>query len=100
MGMSTHVEGFKPADEKWRQMKALFDNCIALKISVPKEVMAFFEGDEPSADDPGVKVNQKSLVAAGAVREWFDDKHACAGFEIDVKKIPADVAVIRVFNSW
>lgn len=98
MGMSTHVSGFKPADEKWRQMKAIFDNCVALKIPVPNTVMGFFEGDEPKSDDPGVKVQQAALIKCGAVREWSDA--ARAGFEIDVKKIPADIAIIRVYNNW
>lgn len=98
MSMSTHVIGFKPVDEKWKKMKAVFDNCVDLKLPVPKEVMAYFEGDEPRADDPGVKVQEKALLASGAVREWSNN--ACAGFEIDVKKVPSDVTVIRVYNNW
>lgn len=54
MSMSTHVTGFRPPDERWQAMKAVWDACTAAKTQIPDEVMAFF-GDE--APDPrGVEV--------------------------------------------
>jgi hypothetical protein len=47
MGMSTHVVGFKPPDEKWRKMKAVWDACEAAGTDPPAAVSKFFEGDVP-----------------------------------------------------
>lgn len=83
MGLSTHAVGFKPADEKWRKMKAIFDNCVELGLPVPKEVM----------------VSEKVLTSLGAVKLWGDGG-GCEGFEIVVSKIPSDVTIIRIYNNW
>lgn len=96
MGMSTHVAGFKPPDEMWRRMKAVWDACEAANLTVPTAVKRFFEGEAP--DDEGVEVDQYVLIEAGAVRKWIDD--AAEGFEIVVANIPPDVKVIRVYNAW
>lgn len=96
MGMSTHVTGFKPPDEAWRRMKAVWDACAAANLTVPTAVERFFEGEDP--DDEGVEVDQDALIEAGAVRKWSD--YAAEGFEIVVDKIPPDVKVIRVYNAW
>ncbi len=92
MSMSTYVVGFKPADAKWKKMKAIWDACNAADIYPPKEVEYFFDGQYPS-DSPGMTANIES-----AVKEWFDE--GCSGYEVDVTKLPKDVTVIRFFNSW
>lgn len=94
MGMSTNVKGFKPPGEKWQQMKAVYDACMAANIEVPGEVSGYFENGTP--DPSGVEVRE--LTAAGALHDWKDDNRD--GFEIDVTKLPADVTVIRFYNSW
>ena len=45
MGMSTHVVGFKPANAKWLNMKAIWDACQEAEIAVPDEVGDFFRRD-------------------------------------------------------
>lgn len=57
MGMSTHVVGFIPPDEKWQKMKAVWDACRAAGVEVPEDVCDFFEGGEP--DPAGVEVMLK-----------------------------------------
>lgn len=89
MGMSTTVVGFAPPDERWRQMKAIWDNCKAAGISPPPEVEKFFDYREP--DPNGVEVELPK-------REWSND-HA-SGFEIEIASIPKQVSVIRFYNSW
>lgn len=96
MGMSTHVVGFKPPDEKWKKMKSAWDACRAANVVPPGEVMDFFNHEPP--DDSGVEVSPTALKKTGAVTEWSND-HA-SGYEVDVKKLPADVTVIRFYNSW
>ncbi len=93
MSMSTHVVGFRPPDERWRQMKAVYDASKAAGIDPPEVVQAFFEYGPP--DEAGVVVE---LDIGEVVREWQDDSRA--GFEVDVRKLPPDVHVLRFYNSW
>ncbi len=93
MGMSTNVCGFKPPDEKWKKMKAVYDACLQADTKVPKAVEDFFGYDPP--DDAGVVVD---LEKHACCQEYKED--AREGFEIDVTKLPKDVTLIRFYNSW
>ena len=94
MGMSTHIVGFRPADEKWKKMKTIYDSCEAAEIDIPKEVDVFFGGESPEGK-PGMEVEIRDTPA---VREWSDE--SCSGYEIEVSKLPKDVKIVRVYNSW
>ena len=96
MSMSTHVAGFKPPDEKWRQMKAVYDTCHAAGIDAPTEVLEFFNYVPP--DDKGVRVEKESLINCGALEPW--SARDSQGFQLVVAKLPADVKVVRFYNSW
>jgi len=89
MGMSTHVLGIRPPDEKWRKMKQVYESCIEMDVEIPPEVWKFFNDEEP--DDKGVRVEIPH-------EDWGDE--SSEGLEIDVAKIPADVKIIRFYNSW
>jgi hypothetical protein len=93
MSMSTHVVGFKPPDNKWKKMKAVYEACRAAKVDPPKEVAEFFEDGAP--DDQGVEV---CIENTSAVKEWSDDSRS--GYEVDLKKLDPDVKIIRFYNSW
>lgn len=92
MGMSTHVIGFRPPDDKWKKMKHIYDACMEGGIDVPDEVDNFFNGEPP--DDQGVEVDLDDCLTE------YDDKDYRAGYELDVKKLPKDVTIIRFYNSW
>ncbi len=92
MGMSTHIIGFKPPDEKWRQMKAVWDAVDAAKVDIPKMVYDYFEGSPP--DVAGVEVE----LEGNAAQEWHDEYRS--GFEVDLSKLPDGVKTIRFYNSW
>ena len=92
MDMSTHVVGFKPADDKWKKMKAVWDACNAANIDIPRDVAKFFDEQYPG-DNPGMTVK-----IGLAVTKWSDGD-SC-GYEVDVTKLPKDVTVVRFFNSW
>jgi hypothetical protein len=96
MGMSTHIMGFKAPDDRWRQMKAVWDACAAAHIDVPQEVFGYFEGENP--DPAGVEVSETALMDVGALREWGDSYRS--GYEIVVAYVPDDVTTIRFYNSW
>lgn len=94
MGMSTHVEGFKPPDELWRKHKAVWDACKAAGVQAPSETLQYFNHERP--DDSGVKLDQPALGDAVKVYEAEMQN----GFEIDIRKLPKDVVIVRVVNSW
>jgi hypothetical protein len=92
--MTTIVIGIKPADEKWEQMKAVFDACVLAKVDIPDEVEMYFNGDAP--DPSGIKVYEKSL--GEAVKKY--EKYPYLGYEVYIDKLPKDIKIIRFTNSW
>lgn len=96
MGMSTHVKAFKPPDEKWQQMKAVWDACKTAGVELPREVGRYFEDTDP--DPVGVEIDESTLVNVGALDAWGDDQRE--GVQIDVTRLPKDVTVVRFYNSW
>lgn len=91
MSMSTNVVAFRPADEKWKQMKAIYDACNEAGVTRPKEVDAFFNGVAPDENGVEVEIDQ-------AVRKWCD--YSCEGLEVDISKLPKDIKIVRFYNSW
>lgn len=91
--MSMHVVGFRPPNDKWKKMKAIWDACNAAEIPVPEEVTDFF--NETFPDENGVKID---LEAEGCVSRYSDDSRD--GFDVDVQKLPPDVTIVRFFNAY
>ncbi len=91
MGMSTTVVGFRPPDEKWKQMKAIWDVCKKAKVKIPQEVDDFFDGIGP--DPRGIEVRLDEIAT-----EYHEDMQE--GFEIEIAKLPENITVIRFYNSW
>lgn len=89
MSMSTRVVGFVPPDEQWKKMKQVWEACEAADIEVPEAVHQFFNWQDP--DDQGVEVELP-------LTEWSEE--TSQGYELEVDKIPANVRVIRFYNSW
>ncbi len=94
MAMSTHVNGIKPPNDKWREMKAVYDACQAAGIAIPKDVSNYFGHSQP--DEKGVLLSQREL--GDAVTEW--DTEMQNGYEVDIAKLPKDVVIIRFVNSY
>jgi hypothetical protein len=88
--MSSHVVGFRPPDEKWQQMKKIWDACEAAGVNPPYEVTEFFNDCAP--DPAGVEV--------GILHSEWRSSTSAEGYEVDIRKLPKDVTVIRFFNSW
>lgn len=91
--MGTYVVFFKPPDEKWEQMKAVWDACEKAGIDPPDEVTDFFDGEPP--DEEGVRSNGEEHES---VEEW-NDAHS-SGYKVNVTKLPKDVRYIIFKNSW
>lgn len=95
MSMSTSIVGIKPADEKWKQMKAARDACIKAGIEIPIEVNEFFDWMTP--DENGVLVNLEEC-SADCVEEYNNEGES--GFQVNLSKVPKDVKFLRFTNSW
>ncbi len=54
MSNSLMIEGYKKPNDKWKRMKHVFDVCKEARVTVPQEVMEYFDNQEPS--DVGVYV--------------------------------------------
>lgn len=95
-GDNIHVCGFKPPDEKWTKMKAVWDACKDAGVDPPKDVSAFFNHEEP--DPAGVEIDEKALKKCGAAVDFEGDMQE--GFDIHVDKLPKDVKIVRVYASY
>lgn len=91
MSMSTHIIGFKPPDEKWKQMKQVWESCEKANIEQPKEVLEYFNYKTP--DESGVEVKIDNIA-----EEWSDESRS--GYQVQLDKLPKDIKVIRFYNSW
>lgn len=95
MSMTTTVRGFRPPDEKWKKMKAVWDSCQKAGIEVPDDVQAFFDYSAP--DPRGVEVDLTEGKKAAA-KEWGDSDRQ--GYEVDLSRLPKGISFIRFYNSW
>lgn len=89
MGMSTHVIGFVPPDEKWKKIKAIYDACEAADIKMPDDVIDFFGGYPPDKNGQEIKIKEQ---------EW-SNKYS-SGIEINLSDVPKHVKIIRFYNTW
>jgi hypothetical protein len=92
--MGTHVVGFKTPDDKFKKMLAIYNACAAAGIEVPEKVLLFFNDEKP--DPTGVEVDMHDLHG---VKAWSDGE-VCEGYEIDLRLIPPDIQIIRVYTSY
>lgn len=93
MSMMTTVTGFKPPDEKWKNMKAIWDSYEKAGLAVPDEIVLFFNDEPP--DDLGVEVALQQTECCSEYRS-----NDGQGVEIEISKLPKDVKIIRFYNSW
>jgi hypothetical protein len=92
MSMSTHVVGYRPADETWNKMKTIWNTCASAQVPIPAKVLDFFD-HEPPGDKPGAEVQIDKAVKP--YKNEFSE-----GFEVNLALLPKDVNVIRFYNSY
>jgi hypothetical protein len=83
--------GFRPPDERWRKMKAVWDACKDAGTEPPESVGKFFDWGEP--DERGVEVSQPDLEKVGAVKKYMGKTGE--GLEVEIAKLPENVAHVR-----
>jgi hypothetical protein len=91
MSVNISIIGYKPPDNNWKRMKAVYDACVMADVKIPQDVVKFFNGNPPS--DLGVSVYMTSEK-----REYCKDVSGGNGYgyEIDVEKMPKDIKIIKV----
>jgi hypothetical protein len=85
------VVGFKPANDRFKEMKAVWDACVRAGISVPAEVRHFFHDKAP--DDQGVEVPLAGMTRDPAVTPYKAEMEE--GFNVDLTKLDPDVKILR-----
>lgn len=92
MGMSMHVLGIKPPDDRWQKMRAVWEACEAAGINAPDEVVRFFEYRAP---DPRGVIVELDPVAVSEYRAESSE-----GFDVDLSKLDPAITVIRFYNAY
>lgn len=85
------ISGFIPPDSKWKAMKSIYDACKKAGVSLPKEVIEFFNGELP--DDNGREVNLANITNE-------IHKEGMHGWELEIERIPKNVKIIRFYASF
>ena len=90
-----NVHGIRTPDERWRNMKAIYDSCEAAGVQLPEEVENYFDGEAP---DPSGKLTD---LADPIVTEWKDPENdEQEGIEIDLAQLPEGVTRLRITISY
>jgi len=92
MGMSTRVHGLVPPDAKYLAKLDAYLACERAGVSIPVELMDFFEG-RPNADGMAISIKD-------AVSEFSDSNTATDGWIVDLSKLDPKVKKIRFVNSY
>lgn len=99
MGMSTHIVGFRPPDEKWEKMKAAYRACIDAGIDPPDEVDNFFQDNDPNGPGGEIRlIDRGDNPKVEGVRKYSTD--GSSGYEVDLERLPKNIRYIRFYNSW
>lgn len=91
--MSTHIEAFTPdTDPEYRKHLEVYDTCIRLDVSLPKETDEYFNGDIP---EERLRIELEEDVHYTIYSEDYS-----SGFEVDLDQLPEGVTKLRFTNSW
>lgn len=89
MSTSYSIVGMRPPDEKWKEMKAVWDACKAANVEIPDAVGDFFDDDEP--DPKGIAIDLLSSEHSDEFRNWHT---------LSISDIPNNITEIRFVESW
>lgn len=93
MSMTTHIIGFVPPDNRWKEMKKVYDACLFAGIEAPEEVLEFFNDEPP--DDLGIEIDLEDDKSSTEYQ-----REGSEGFQIELKKLPKEIKFIRFYNSY
>ena len=87
MGTYLFVEGIRKSDDKFKQMKAVWDACMKADIELPKEIQKFFNWRDPDKEGLRVKLTEEH----GLEKEDFSYKGI-----IEIAKLPDNITHIII----
>lgn len=101
MSVSYSVVGIVPADAAYKKKLAAYRACEDAGVDPPEDLRKFFNDDEP---DPSGVVRElaasyslKPMYAEGVTEYTADMEN---GFEVDLRKLPPEIKIIRFVNSY
>lgn len=83
MSKELYLEGIILPDNKWKQMKKVYDACIEADVDIPTNVQVYFNYEAPN--DIGIVLD---------LTEYFTSTLE-KGLEINVEDIPENVKILR-----
>lgn len=96
MGVSYYVVGIKPADEKYNQMKTIYELCERANVSIPKEVREFFRETTPGAR--GLEIDLSDIEGPDplVIKDTSKDDYRLT---VDLRKLPEDIKILAFVVS-
>lgn len=99
MGARYHVQGIKPADEKFIAMRKIRDACLEWGVDPPLAGEVSFDGKDQN--EKGVVVDLQHLECCERYVKSVDiEKFDLQGIEVDLRKLPEDVKILRFFVEY
>ena len=87
--MTTNIVGFKPPDETFSKMLAIWEACDAANITMPIEVDRYFARAKPNKAGVSVNLDQHPAV-----------EFSITGVEVNLELLDPDIKVLRFRVSW
>jgi hypothetical protein len=89
MSTSYYVKGIIPADDYYNKMLTIYKACNNAGIEPPKDVLKFFNYEEPNGVGVEVKIDSE------------EGEDGCTDFiDVDISKLPKDVKIVRFIVSY
>lgn len=85
--MPLEIVGIIPPDDKWIEMKAIWDACDKADVKIPKEVSEFFKVNDPEYAGTIIELEEYCQLTHDGIKETH---------ELDLLKIPKQVRTIRI----
>lgn len=101
MGMSTSIIGVRDLRQQFDKMWKAKEACEQAGIGYPEEVKKYFV-DYINESKPAVESEMLhfDLKNTSGVTLYNNPDAASVGYEVDIRKLPKDVKIIRFYNSW
>ena len=99
MSMSYRIEGYKPVDAKWTQMKQAYDACVSAGVEVPKEVMHFFNYEPPAAEGVMIELGRSGNVTFRKGITPLNQQY-CDGYVVDLKELDPEIRILKFVISY
>lgn len=101
MGITLKLKAFTASnDTTYQNHKAVLQACQKANVSLPKETSEYFgvkEGSYPDSD-----LLEEKLSVPLSVDKHYKDylEEGSDGYEIDLRKLPKEVQILRIYNSY